>query len=486
VHRDIKPSNLLVDRNGQIKVLDLGLARLDVGAPTDSPSELTTSGVIMGTVDFMAPEQGNDSRRADARSDIYSLGCTLFYLLTGRSPYAGDGLLDRVVAHRLKEIPKLRTFCPAAPDSLARILTRCLAKNPDDRYRSMSELIVALEACAQTMSSRQKSDRKTDNPVRLKEQVAGAKERHASASVKSDTTQTIKTETSSAFYRFSRGIAAGAVASLVILLIVAFVSNRGAPKPAPNKFPEAADRPVELPAQQSDEKVPPGASSQIADGDWGLSAIKHPEFLEFLTTTDRVTPEGMKYLSRFPRLRHLEWNGPAMDESLASLAELTELEVLSIAAGPGFHGSGLKYLRKCRQLNFLKLSGSGLDDDGFQSLPELPLLGKLGINHTKVGDRGLAALARCPELEQIGAHFCPAITDAGLSHFAGLTKLSALNLEACPQVTDAGLEHLAKINSLVWINLRGTGVTKAGAQRLQTATPRRKMIFEGLDSIESP
>jgi len=148
VHRDVKPSNLLLDRQGVVKILDMGLARLNedlAGAP--GLSELTGTGQIMGTVDYMSPEQAEDVRLADQRSDIYSLGCTLFYLLTRRPVYGGDTILRRILSHRDEPIPsvtEIRPDCPAALDAAIRWM---LAKRPDDRPQAMAEIIVALENC---------------------------------------------------------------------------------------------------------------------------------------------------------------------------------------------------------------------------------------------------------------------------------------------------------------------------------------------------
>ena len=118
VHRDIKPGNLMLDGSGLVRVLDLGLARLveasnPFGETASGP--LTQSGTYMGTVDFMAPEQGIDSRRVDHRADIYSLGCTLCYLLTGRAPFEGATVLARLMAHQDRAPSSLLAARPDVP-----------------------------------------------------------------------------------------------------------------------------------------------------------------------------------------------------------------------------------------------------------------------------------------------------------------------------------------------------------------------------------
>ena len=151
VHRDIKPSNLLLDPAGTVKILDMGLARLDaVGGSfgaNQPDASLTLSNVLLGTIDYMAPEQASNPKNADHRSDIYSLGCTLHYLLTGRPPYSGDTMIERLIAHREQPIPSLSKTLAGAPKALDELLRRVLAKAPADRYLSLDALIGALEAC---------------------------------------------------------------------------------------------------------------------------------------------------------------------------------------------------------------------------------------------------------------------------------------------------------------------------------------------------
>lgn len=150
VHRDIKPSNLMLTAGGQIKVLDLGLARL-VSDP-EGPGEMTDTGQVMGTGDFMAPEQGQDVRQADARSDIYSLGCTLYYLLAGRAPFSSpehNTLMRKIMAHVHEPVSPIVHLRPDVPRELAGVLDRMLDKEPAKRFQTAAEVASALRPWAE-------------------------------------------------------------------------------------------------------------------------------------------------------------------------------------------------------------------------------------------------------------------------------------------------------------------------------------------------
>jgi serine/threonine protein kinase len=140
VHQDIKPANVLLQPSGNlqsfvVKILDFGLARLNDPEAEEIPSATTRENIVMGTPDFLSPEQGRNLQQIDIRSDLYSVGCTLYFLLTGKVPYPGGTSLEKLSRHGSEEPRSIGEYRQDMPAPVEAILKRLLAKKPEDRYQ---------------------------------------------------------------------------------------------------------------------------------------------------------------------------------------------------------------------------------------------------------------------------------------------------------------------------------------------------------------
>jgi serine/threonine protein kinase/Leucine-rich repeat (LRR) protein len=148
VHRDIKPANLLLTPDGKtVKILDMGLARLSETSSEQQSTFLTQEGVIMGTPDYIAPEQALHSHTVDIRADLYSLGCSFYQLLTGRVPFPGGALTEKLLRHQLEEPQPVEQLRPDVPPNVAAIVRKLLEKKRDNRFQTPAEVAAALGAC---------------------------------------------------------------------------------------------------------------------------------------------------------------------------------------------------------------------------------------------------------------------------------------------------------------------------------------------------
>ncbi len=141
IHRDIKPENILISRDGEVKISDLGLAKRVAG---ETGSDLTLGDQVIGTPSYISPEQARSARNADHRSDLYSLGATLFHLAAGRPPFVGTSAFDTMTKHQTQPAPELRAYRAEISLEMAALVKRLLNKNPDHRYQTAGQLIIAL------------------------------------------------------------------------------------------------------------------------------------------------------------------------------------------------------------------------------------------------------------------------------------------------------------------------------------------------------
>jgi serine/threonine protein kinase len=151
VHRDIKPSNLIVRNGGSsheggalVKILDMGVARVSGTIADDGGAPLTLAHSVLGTPDFIAPEQAADSHAADIRSDLYSLGCTFHYILTGQVPFPAEAPMEKLLKHHLEAPPPVESLRPEVPRGVVKLVRRLMAKSPADRPQTPAEVAAVL------------------------------------------------------------------------------------------------------------------------------------------------------------------------------------------------------------------------------------------------------------------------------------------------------------------------------------------------------
>ncbi|MDB4733214.1 serine/threonine protein kinase [Planctomicrobium sp.] len=149
VHRDVKPSNIIISPTGRAKLVDLGLARHQ---PADQAQDLTVAGTALGTFDYISPEQAIDARNVDVRSDIYSLGCTMYHMLTGEPPYPKGTMFQKVINHHGPSPPSATEKNPLVSVQLSRVVQKMMASNPDERYASADSLIHDLIQIAENLN----------------------------------------------------------------------------------------------------------------------------------------------------------------------------------------------------------------------------------------------------------------------------------------------------------------------------------------------
>ena len=148
IHRDVKPANLLVASDGTVKLLDLGLALFasqEEGSLTEKHDEK-----VLGTADYLAPEQAISSHNVDSRADVYGLGCTLYYALVGQAPFAEGTLAQRIAAHQSVAAKSVREARPDCPEELANICLKMMAKSPDDRFQRIGDVAIELDGWRKT------------------------------------------------------------------------------------------------------------------------------------------------------------------------------------------------------------------------------------------------------------------------------------------------------------------------------------------------
>lgn len=439
VHRDIKPGNMLLDNRGTIKILDMGLARF-LGDNTGQP-ELTGTGAIMGTVDYMAPEQALDSKKADSRADIYSLGCSLYYLISGRAAYGGDTIMKKLLAHREQPIPSLRVVCANVPEPLDAIFNKMVAKRVEDRYQTMTEVIADLEKYSSPHSQA------SDLPAPVESSDPGLASFLKSAAAELPTAA-ISVNTAAAASRAiqrpekrksKRLLVGGAVLGGVILLaglLISFRTKDDAPIESNRK--QNIKKPITAKLEPVEGKPAVGETSP-ADKPWNSPKFK----------------QWMKSVAAMPAEKQVE----------AVTKKLQELN-------PGFDGK----VRHQIESGVVKFEFDSASVSDISPVRALKYLRFLNCNSTY--RRGKVSDLRPLQGMQLTDLY---LKDTQVSDLSPLKLMPLINLYL-PVTNLSDLSPLADCKSLKNLNVDKSKVTADGVAALQKALPDCRIIWDDSSS----
>jgi len=507
VHRDVKPSNLLVTQNENndglplVKILDLGLARFV--SETQEEGDLTRSGQVLGTPDYIAPEQARNTKTADIRADIFSLGCTLFELLTGRLPFPGSNVMEKLMARASHDAPPVRMYRPEVPAELDAVVARMLARDPQFRYGTPADVAVALAPFAMgpagaipppaTSNSRPGASIPLPStfPVAATEVATEANLHGFPADVTEPTAKRAPRsvrEPSEIWEQPRVRIAAAILAGVFVLGLIWSLVPRGKGTPAaadghatrPHKKhkEEAADEPRDPVEANIDEHDPEwaaalwvleqgGTVTVIAASSHGAQKPKEDAGKNRPMDAERhevanpnALPAGPFHIVE----ASLHGNVRVQKADFERLAKLPHLESLSLA-DTRFADVDLAELQKLESLTRLDLQDTPVTDAGIGYLRSLPNLQSLQLTRTKVSGTALDTLRSMKSLTDLSLEGTR-VTDGDLKHLEKMPQLAALNL-AGTQVKGPGLASIRRLKELTRLDLGGLPMQRNGLGNLK-------------------
>ncbi|MEZ6090111.1 MAG: protein kinase [Pirellulaceae bacterium] len=492
IHRDLKPSNLMVTKEGQVKVLDLGLARLHAG----ETEGLTSDFQIMGTADYMAPEQALKALQVDARVDIYSLGCTLYALLCGRAPFA-DGkhetAISKIMAHEHEQPESVISLRPEVPAALSATIEKAMAKVPSQRYDSASAFADALlPFCRRSdLGMLHRRSQSTEKQTQNQSDTSDFKKHFRIADTKVHSPKIANARPAHEPPKRRMLVALGfVILPFCLLAITVYIRFSGKDvrvrvegdddvkvviEREPIADQSAESEPIEF--DGSNHRVmanwalsKPSIVSIVANGETRfvqeVDALPTGAFeLKGINYTKPFVPsdEDFEHLAQSPTLNHLEFTDLELsDRVVTRLIALPQLNNLRLR----FDNISPRNLQRIAELPFLSdltIGGEWIGDDDLAMLTKLKNAVHLTISGKKVTDAGLIHLSEMRHLQFLSFIFANIRGDS-LKHLSGLSNVWSLQLPYT-ELDDRGGEALSKLPGITWLNL---GFTQVGDESLRS------------------
>lgn len=444
IHRDIKPSNLFLTNDGQVKILDLGLAGLRYSVASNE--DITHSDCIMGSVNYMAPEQAQSIKHIDHRSDIYSLGCTFYQLLTNQVIFKRETPVETIIAHREAPVPLLASQIPDVPEELENLFQAMVKKQPDDRIQSMSEIVKTIDQFLAKQNNMQINDETDTQMTDTQElrQICHNVELTQPVGVQNHdiSTQYMPTQNILKSKKVLLSISTASVLLVGFLIYSQF-------------FREAPEDPISTSGNDSSQIMHSQALQEREVAIWALKqgctiAVQIPNGKEILNIAQQeLLPGEDFYITQieFPESSNLTY------KFLAPLEKLKKIETLL-------------------------LSDCQIQDDALVAIKNLTTLHKLDLHDTDITDKGLSHIKELKNLTHLSLQKNLQITDEGLQVLNQFHKLVSVNL-ARLNISDKGIIFLKKNPKLIWFNISDTQVTDESVKDLKKLKRLEELYLDG-------